>query len=569
MRRTFLSAWLVVAVLMGFVALWLSACVQRTPICLACGPSAQPLRLPVSGMGDLRSLDPADAADLNAAQFAGMVFPGLVVLDRRLTPVPWAAQSLPAVSADGLTWTFTLRPGLKWSDGAPITAQTYAYSMDRAEDPCNAFGAAYYLYAIKDAVAFNSETCDASKNTARGPIQTLIGDSINAPDPLTLRIQLAQPATAFLSAMTYPTSYAVPQQLIQRYGAMWTDHLADGAGFGGDLFKVTKWDHAGHLILRRNDNFWGQKPALREVDVTFYRDAALAYSDYLAGKEDVGSAPVEEVAQARRHMTFHQIAVQQIDYYAMNWRMAPFDDIRMRQAFAIAIDKQTLASDIFHGAVLPTNHIVPEGAPGYNPNLLGPDGGRTLFGNVALANQLATQYATQTKCGTATDFSHCPPVSLALYASGGSAQTEAEAVTQMWLKAMPHYPITSYQCCGGLFTTTSAHNLQFWSLSWIEDYPDPQDWLSTNLLCASAYNNGNACDQQADALLKAADANPDQTSRLQQYQQAEQLLVTDVAWIPLDQRTVWWETSPKLQGFTIAATGLIPRESWQTMYLVR
>jgi peptide/nickel transport system substrate-binding protein/oligopeptide transport system substrate-binding protein len=517
-------------------------------------------------VNDIKTLDPPNASDVYSVEYTSIIFPGLVVLDKNLTPIPWAAQSLPTVSADGLTWTFMLRPSLKWSDGAPITAETYASSMNRAENPCNAFSMAYYLYAIKDAVAFNSETCDTATNRVEGKIQTLIGDSITTPSPLTLRIQLAQPATYFLSAMTYPTSYAVPQQLISQYGNKWTDHLADNGGFGGDLFKVSQWNHVGDLILRRNDAFWGTKPTLSEVDVKFYKDASAAYSAYLSGQSDVGYAPVSQLVEAQTHKTFHQIATQQIDYYAMDWTMAPFDDLRMRQAFAIALDKTALAKSVSHGSVFATNHIVPLGTPGYNSNLLGPDGTQSLTGNSALANALATQYALAKGCGTATDFSKCPPVTLTVGYAPEDMQTDAQVALGMWQKAMPHYPIIISDFVPDTLVTISTR-FQFWGLSWIEDYPDPQDWLSTNLACASAYNHGSACDKQADTLMSAADASPDQAARLQEYREAEQALVTDVAWLPLDQTTTWWETGPYLQGFTIAASGLIPRESWQTMYI--
>ena len=548
-----------------------SVTTHRQPVCTyCCGDelcSPPILHLQGAGVADVRTLDPPNAIDPLSLQIAENIYPGLVALAPSLQPIPWAAQALPTISADGLTWTFTLRPGLKWSDGTPITAQTFAYSINRALDPCNAFNAAYYLYAIKDAVAFNAdETCDQRTHTIKGPLQTLIGDSIHAPDAQTLVITLARPDTAFLAAMTYPAAAAVPQQLIEQYGAKYTEHLADGPGFGGDLFKVTKWDHAGHLVLQRNDNFWGDKPKLREVDYTFFKDATTAYNAYLAGQTAVGFAPAAQLTQARTHQGFHQIPIQQIDYYALNWTTAPFNDLRMRQAFALALDKQALANNVLHETVLPTNHIVPNGAPGFNPSLLGPDGTQSLTGDPWRANQLAAAYAADTGCGTATDFSRCPRVTLTVYSS--DSQAVAEAARQMWLKAMPHYPISIQMSGGSLLQSLSAkQQFQLQAQTWVGDYPDPQDWLSTNLACDSPYNVSHACDQQTDQLLKAADANPNQAARLAEYQQAEQLLVTEVAWLPLDQVTTWWEVKPYLQNYTVSPTGLIPKQSWQTMFL--
>jgi oligopeptide transport system substrate-binding protein len=262
--------------------------------------------------------------------------------------------------------------------------------------------------------------------------------------------------------------------------------------------------------------------------------------------------------------------VQQIDYNAMNWKIAPFNDVRVRQAFEIALDKTSLANTVLHGAVQATNHIVPDGMPGYNPNLKGPDNTQNLSGNTQLANQLATAYATDTKCGTSSDFSKCPAVTFTIPSGSVDSQNEAAAEQQMWAKAFPGWKITiSSIDFDTLLTNLNAKTVQFWAIAWIEDYPDPQDWLTTNLACDSAYNSGNACDPTADTLMKTADANPDLQGRLVQYQQAEQILVTKVGWLPLDQATTWWEIRPWVVNFSVAAGGLTPLQTWQQIYIAK
>jgi peptide/nickel transport system substrate-binding protein/oligopeptide transport system substrate-binding protein len=523
----------------------------------------------ISGISDIKTIDPAVNTDLYSAEAISVVWPGLLVLDPKLAVEPWAAQGLPSVSSDGMTYTFKVKPGLKWSDGTPITSETFAYSINRAEDPCTASPAAYYLYTLKDALAFNTvSVCTAGKAT--GKVTTLIGDAIQTPDAQTLVLQLAAPATYFLEAMTYPTSYAVPEQLITAHPTDWTQHLADGTGFGGNLYKVTKWDHAGHLVLDRNDAFWGTKPTLREINITFYKDTTTGYNSYLSGKDDIGTAPTAQLAAAKTHKGFNQVGVQQIDYLAMNWKIKPFDDVRVRQAFEVALDKTALANNVLHGAVQASNHIVPDGMPGYNPSLKGADGTQSLSGNTATANQLATAYATETKCGTSTDFSKCPAVTLTIPSGSVDGSNEAAAEQQMWAKAFPGWKITITSIdFGTLLTNLNAKTVQFWAIAWIEDYPDPQDWLTTNLACDSAYNAGNACDQTADQLMKAGDVNPDLKGRLVQYQQAEQILVTQVGWLPLDQATAWWEIRPWVVNFNVAAGGLTPLDTWQKIYIAK
>ena len=175
--------------------------------------------------------------------------------------MPWATDSLPDVSSDGKSYTFHIRTGIQWSDGTPITAQTFAYSINRALSPCTASPANYYLFGIKDAQAFYSNgQCSSDGVTVHGTIKTLIGDSLVVTDPQTLTIVLAQPAAYFLETLCFPVSYAVPSQLIDKYGKTWTQHLADGQGFGGNMYKVTSWPHDGTLKLTVNEKFWAGTP---------------------------------------------------------------------------------------------------------------------------------------------------------------------------------------------------------------------------------------------------------------------------------------------------------------------
>lgn len=566
-RRASLARLMVLSVT---IAMLLGGCQGAARPTVTMAPDSQQIfHTQMSGISDIATVDPAITTDVYSLSVVSLVFPSLLVLDPRLAVEPWAADGMPAMSSDGLTYTFKVKRGLKWSDGAPITSETFAYAINRAESPCVASPAANYLYALRDASEYNTvSTC--SHGVVTGKITTLINDSILTPDAQTLVLKLARPAAYFLEAMTYPTSFAVPEKLIKQYPTDWTKRLAGGNGFGGNLYKITRWNHAGNLTLDRNDAFWGAKPTLREISITFYKDTTKAYSSYQAGADDIGVAPTAVLTQAEKHAGFHQIGLQAVDYYAMNWKMAPFDDVRVRQAFAIALDKRALASSVLHGAAQATNHIVPDGAPGYNPNLVGPDATQRLTGDTAMANRFATAYATDKQCGSSTDFSRCPPVTLTIYSGVPDVANEALAAQQMWARAFPHWRITITSVdFNTLMADLNARTVQLWASSWSEDYPDPQNWLSLNLACDALYNDGNACIPAANALIHGADANANTPERLAQYQQAEQMLVTQVGWLPLDQPTAWWEVRPWVVNFSVAASGLTPLDTWQTMYIAR
>ena len=197
--------------------------------------------------------------------------------------VPWAASAMPTFNTTDNTYTFTVRSGLKWSDGTPIDANTFAYSINRSLSPCTGSAVGYYLYPLKDAATFNTEKCGSDGSTITGAIKTLIGDSITVPDSQTIVFHLSAPAPYFLDGLSYPTGDAQPQQLISQYGSTWTSHLTDGGGFGGNIYKVKVWDHKGNLDLIANPSFWGTQPKLKEVDFKIYQTTDAEYSS-LSGR---------------------------------------------------------------------------------------------------------------------------------------------------------------------------------------------------------------------------------------------------------------------------------------------
>ena len=262
---------------------------------------------------------------------------------------------------------------MRWSDSNPLDSETFAYSLNRTLDPCTRSEVAHYLFSIQDAVAFHAGACPAGAHTSA---KTLVGSSIISSDPLTLQIKLSAPDPSFLFALTTPGSWAVPERLVKIYLDHWTEHLADGNGFGGNLYKVTKWDHAGHFEMASNDGFWGKKPIIQHVNFTLYRVATEAVSDYKAGVGDMVAAPIAPSDDLRSLKGTNYSAIPALDltYLVPNWRMAPFDDLRMRQALALAVDRRALLRDAGRETDLPTIHIVPSGLPQYDGDLHDPVG---------------------------------------------------------------------------------------------------------------------------------------------------------------------------------------------------
>ncbi|HEX5159813.1 MAG TPA: peptide ABC transporter substrate-binding protein [Ktedonobacterales bacterium] len=529
----------------------------------------------VPAANDIRRLDPQRITDLYSFSAAQPVFPGLYTYDNDYKIIPWAAQALPTVTDGGLTYTFKIRPGLKWSDGTPIDANTFAYSWNRGLDPCTNSGASSYLYPIKGAAAFNQGTCPDANATNPVSTDTLIGKSIVVTDPQTLTVTLEKPFAYFLPTVAATAVVlASPKQLIEKYGIKdWTEHLTDNGGFGGNLFKVTVWDHKGNLQLTRNDGFWGTKPKLRQINFKIYKDADTSYNSYLNGQVDVGVAglpPTATYQQMKTRSDFHQSDNLATSYLGPNWAKPPFDDLAARQAFALAVDRDALNA-VAQGAGTPTYHIVPKGQPGYFDGLKNIDGKTGAAANKAddaMAKQLITDYANR-KCGG--DITKCPKVT---YETSNTPSNIAgsQALLQMWKTAMPGYPVEISNVDFGTLINDvySGSAPQLFGIGWIVDYPDPQDWLSLQFLPGSSVNVQNINYAPANDLMNQADIEQDQTKRFQLYNQAEQMMVDQVGWIVTNQQiAVWLFSGSKIAGYRQNTSGYTSLTDWQNTVYVK
>ena len=530
-------------------------------------PQAKVYVYPLSGVSDIKTFDPGLSTDMPSIQAINMVFTGLVQLNDKLEVVPQLAQSY-NLSSDGLTWTFKLKTNLKFSDGASLTSTDVAYSIDRALQPAEKSTVGpIYLSLIKD-----------SDKLVAGKIKTIIGDSLMAPDPNTVVIVTNKKASYFLDALTYSCSYVVEKSLIDKYGTNFTDHLTEGGGAGP--FKVSEYTHGKQIVFVPNPNYYGPKPQLTKLVYPFYKQADMVYKAYQAGQVDYSTIPLADLAAAKQlpNNQYQQVPQLWINYYAMNYLVKPFDNIHIRQAFDLAIDKDLIAHSVWKDTVLPSNHIVPKGMPGYNPNLTGPAGVASTKGDPTKARVLFQQGLQEEGW---TSASQVPPIKLT-YPSGVQEQdNEVAALVQMWQTTLGVSVKANPEDFNKLLSditaaTNNAKGLQFWGIAWIADYPDPQDWTTLQFDKGVPNNNMNygqnstsdaSTQQQVQQQLEAADVNPDQTSRLDTYMNAEQQLVNDVAWMPMEQVTVSQVLKPYVKGLDFNPLGLTPPNDWGSVYI--
>jgi oligopeptide transport system substrate-binding protein len=522
--------------------------------------------LPESGVSDIATFDPGLSTDLPSIAAIDLVFTGLVQLDDNLKVQPQLAASY-SEGADGLTWTFHLRPNLKFSDGTPLTSADVAYSIDRALQPAEKSPVGpIYLALIKD-----------SDKLVAGKIKTIIGDSVMTPDPSTVVLVANKKASYFLDALTYSCSYVLEKSLVDKYGnTKFTDHLTEGGGDGP--FKVASYTHGQNIIFVPNPNYYGPIPQLAKVVYPFYKDADTVYKAYQVGQVDSSGIPSANLAEARKLTNeYKQVPQLWISYYAMNFLVKPFDNIKIRQAFELAINKDLIVQTVWKNSLIPSNHIVPKGMPGYTPNLTGPDGVASTAGDPTKAKALFTAGLQEEGMTLAT----VPPIRLTYPSGSKDSDNEVAALQQMWQNVLgvsvKADPIDFNKLLSEITAATNnPKGLQFWGIGWIADYPDPQDWTTLQFDKGVPNNNANygqnntsdAAQQQAvQQQLEAADINPDQNARLQAYMQAEQQLVNDVAWLPMEQVTNNFLRKPCLAGVVDNPQDLTPPNDWGAVYI--
>jgi oligopeptide transport system substrate-binding protein len=546
--------------------------------------------------------DPAVVANFIDTSTVDMLYSGLVTLDSStLTVIPDAASRW-TIDATGTVYTFYLRPNLSFSDHTPITAADFAYSLDRAlannagvcgiddaatygQDPsCFALGSSY-LGMILGAAAKGNPTLSGTQSVNTHLIGPRKG--LEVVDPRTLIIRLAHPAAYFLEALTDPVADPVEQSLIDRYhGGTWVDHLTNGGCSGP--FMVKSYTPGTDLKLVPNPYWWGRgygkSLTLTEVDRPFLASKDTEYSQYdKLGDYDYTDVPADDYTFAVGQGDFHQVPSLTTDFFGLNFKQPPFNNLDVRQAFDLSLNKQLLVDRVFDGGAIPTNHIVPEGNPGYYPGLVGPDGTESVTGNQQKA--LALLQSAQQDCRAEGDTqSYCPyidqgasslPIELVAGASSDASQKEIALIaTQTWSQVLGlNVQVKDAGDLNGVEGVINppdgfANPAQIWQIGWLADYPDPQDFLSLQFHTGAGNNLSQVDDPQLDTLMDRADSEQNATWRLADYHTIEQEIVNLCPWIPYAQERYPWRTRPWVQGFGLNNLLLMEDVDWPNVSIL-
>jgi len=526
----------------GLLLLMLTACGGSTSPSSTGAPklaTRQVLILPNVGTSDIGFLDPALGPDANSAVAVNMIYSGLVTADKDLNVLP--DQATWDISSDNKVYTFHLKSGITFSDGTPVTAQTYVYTLTRALLPKVQSGiATFFEGAIVGANDVNN-----------GKTTTLTG--VKAIDNQTLQITLTQPTPYFLEVLTNSIYFPLNEKLIDQHGQTeWVNYVADnGAGTGP--FMVKEWDHNVKMILVPNPHYYGKKTRLSEVDMIFVKDPTTAFKSFRAGQYDlIWNITAQDQLIAKSIAGFTRHPLLQTDLLFFHNKMPPFDKVQVRQAFAYATDRNTLVHAIFKDTVTPAPTIIPPGMPGYQPNYQG------LPFNKDKAKQLLTSVYP--------DVSKVPPITFS-YPNSQVTPSEAAALQAMWQGALGIQVKLRSVDLNAYNDETAKHLVQFGFTQWGADFPDPYDWLALNLLSTASNNNGEWNNPEFDQTIAQAEKMSGD-ARIALYNKAEQIAIEDVGWLPLDHQALAAVIPSYVHGIILNSNGLFFGD-WSNVYLLQ
>ena len=487
--------------------------------------------------GDPPTMDPHLSGDATSAEYVVEIYSGLMAYDQDLNLIPDIAESY-EVSDDGLVYTFKLREGAKFQDGQPIRAENFKWSFERACDP-----------------ATGSPTADTYLGDIIGCRDKLQGRAdevagVQVVDDLTLELTIDEPKGFFLAKMTYPTAYVLDQENVEG-SADWATQPNGSGPFKLDTFAPNE----GAIILAKNDNYYRDpQPVLERVSfvvgnpinpMTGYEEGLdrLGLADTTYDAVQVGTANLPRVTDPNNPLSdeFTSTNSLSVFYVGFNVNKPPFDDVKVRQAFNLALNKDRMVDVIFQGTTPVANGIVPPNMPGYeNPDLsdyeFDPD----------RAFELITESSYE-------DVTELPEITLHVSGAGGEVGPVVESMLQSWEENLGvEVNVEQVPWPEFLADLNNPDNpYQMYQLGWIADYPDPQNFLEILFHSDSAQNHGGYSNPEVDALLDEARGTLDSEERLSLYQQAEQMILDDAAWIPIYFDVENWLVKPYVRGFSI------------------
>lgn len=491
---------------------------------------------------DPETIDPALNSAVDGGNMILHLFECLLTVDQEGNIAPGQAESW-ETSEDGLTWTFHLRDGLKWSDGSDLTANDFVYSWKRVCDP---EVAAPYAETVLGMV----EGFDAATD---GDLDAL---AVTAVDDKTLEVKLSNPCTYFDSLAAFATLSPVQEATVEANGDAWaiepSTYICNGP------FMITEWVPGAYIITEKNPNYWNADAIkLGSIKWNLIEDSNAAYSAYQNGEVlMIKDVPTEEIPSLEGNSDFYVDPIIGTYYISFNDAVEPFDNPLVRKALNLAVDRTYVADTLMQGTYSAATNFM---GPGWK-DMDGKDFMENANGGEAyLPAEADIEGALAALEEAGYPNGEGLPVLHYSTNEAGYHKVVAEYLQQAWKEIGVTLEVDIVEWSS--FTPMRRNGeYEIARNGWVGDYSDPSNML--DLLCTSNGNNdGKYSNEEYDAAMETARSTTDPSERSAALHQAEDIMMNDYACMPLAYYNDFWLQSEKIEGSWHSAYGY-----WYFMY---
>lgn len=491
------------------------------------------------------TIDPALNSAVDGGNMILHTFECLLTVAEDGTLAPGQAESW-ETSEDGLTWTFHLRDGLKWSDGSALTANDFVYSWRRVCDPMVA--APYAETVLGMVEGFN--------DAIGGNLEAL---GVEAPDDTTFVVHLSQPCSYFGSLAAFATLSPVQQATIDANGDGWAVN-ADTYITNG-CFYISEWVPGSYIMCTKNPNYWNADAIkLDGIKFNLIEDPNASYSAYQTGEVlFIKDVPTEEIPSLTGNEEFHVEPIIGTYYLSLNTQREPFTDARVRKALSLAIDREYVANTLMQGTYSPASNFM---GPGWIDTdgkefMDNANGGKpyidttTHEANVEEAKQLLADAGYPDGAGL-------PAITYSTN-DAGYHKVVAEYLQQAWAEIGVELQVDIVEWAS--FTPMRRNGDYDASRNgWVGDYSDPSNMLDL-LYSSNGNNDGKFNNADYDAAMDISRTTLDAAERSEALHKAEDILMEEAACVPVAYYNDFWLQSTKIQNMWHSAYGY-----WYFMY---
>ncbi len=490
------------------------------------------------------TIDPALNSAVDGGNMLLHSFECLLVVNEEGQLAPGQAESW-ETSEDGLTWTFHLREGLKWSDGTPLTANDFVYSWKRVCDPMTA---APYAETVLGMVEGFDEAIGGNLDALK----------VEAPDDQTLVVTLSAPCSFFGSLAALATLSPVQQATVEANGDQWAVSAETYVSNGP--FYVSEWVPKSYILMSKNPNYWNADAIkLDGIKFNLIEDANAAYSAYQTEEVlFIKDVPTEEISSLTGQPDFYVDPIIGTYYVSVNTQKEPFNDAKVRKALSLAIDREYVANTLMQGTYSPASNFM---GPGWIDTdgkafVDNANGGQPYIdtanheANLEEAKKLLADAGYPDGAGLSFTYSTN---------DAGYHRVVAEYLQQAWGELGIDVKVDIVEWAS--FTPMRRNGDYDASRNgWVGDYDDPSNMLDL-LFSTNGNNDGKFNNADYDAAMTLSRTTLDAAERSQALHQAEDILMEEAGCIPVAYYNDFWLQSDKIVGSWHSAYGY-----WHFMY---